>query len=554
MSDIPFCEWKLRAWIIPLVLFAVSVLGYSFWAAMESGRIKVEGYHLVFLDPSAHRLHQGMGQPGMGQPGMGQPGMGQPSMGQPGMGQLAMGYPGTMQPGMVQPQVGMPLAAPVTAIQQPAIQPVAMTNPYPQLAQWQNPTAANPNGLDAIAMPTPMGGIKFINGQTGTGGAMLVARPQTNAQAANVQAGGNPNPGSPPNFNWAADLIRPCVVEINAIRSTTASMPVANPTAPRFIDPFDGVPDKLIGQMAFESVGSGLIVDAAGYVVTNHHVVSGASTIVITRFQHVEGHYSARVIASDPTRDLALLQILGDGPFPAATLGDSSLVQVGDWVLTVGNPFGLGHTVTAGIISGKRDSMLINGINFNGLLQTDAPINKGSSGGPLVNMNGQVVGINTAIYAPTGVFNGTGFAIPSNRVGAFVARCLEHNNLAVAAMQQPVTNPGTATAPRPAGSGATWLGIGVLDMTADLASKLSYPHAGGIYVSSLVLDSPADEAEITRGDIITSFGGHTMQDSTSLQNVLGGMTPGQTIDVVIWRGGKTEVLRLRTRVGQLIGA
>ncbi len=331
------------------------------------------------------------------------------------------------------------------------------------------------------------------------------------------------------------------MVEISAIRSSSPSMPVADPNVPRFIDPFDGVPDRLIGQMAFESVGSGVIVDPSGYVVTNHHVVAGASTIIITRFQHKHGHYSARIVASDAGKDLALLQILGHGPFPAATLADSSRVEVGDWVLTVGNPFGLGHTVTAGIISGKRDSLLINGINFMGLLQTDAPINKGSSGGPLVNMAGQVVGINTAIYAPTGVFSGAGFAIPSNRVGAFVSRFLEHNQITVA-MQQPVN------------SGTVWLGIGVIDMTADLAAKLSYPHAGGIYVSSLVLDSPADEAEMTRGDIITAVAGQPMQNSASLQEVLARLRPGQSVKVTIWRGGKTETLRLTTRVGRRIGA
>jgi serine protease Do len=330
-------------------------------------------------------------------------------------------------------------------------------------------------------------------------------------------------------------------VDISAIRSSPLPGPPTNLNGPRFIDPFDGVPEKFIGQMAFESVGSGVVVDPSGYVVTNHHVVAGASTIIVTRFPQKEGHYSARVIASDPSRDLALLQILGEGPFPAAALADSSRVEVGDWVLTVGNPFGLGHTVTAGIISGKRNSLRINGINFRGLLQTDAPINKGSSGGPLVNMSGQVVGINTAIYAPTGVFSGTGFAIPSNRVGAFVAPFLENNPLTVA-MQRPA-NPGTV-----------WLGIGVIDMTADLAAKLSYPRAGGIFVASLVLDSPADEAEITRGDIITAVSGRPIQNSASLQAVLASLSPGQTVGVTIWRDGKTETLRLTTRVGRRTGA
>jgi S1-C subfamily serine protease len=497
MNDKPFCEWKLKGWIILLVLFATGVLGYSFWSALDTGRVRMSGYHFT------------LGGQGAAPP---------------------RGHQAAPLRNSPLPPPAAQMANPAAQMANPAAQLVAMTNTYPQYPQWQGGTSVNPNRLDAITMPTPMGGIKFIGGT------------QVRVQ----------NAGSTPNFNWAADIIRPCVVEINAIRSSSPSRPVANPNGARFIDPFDGFPDKFIGQMALESVGSGLIVDPSGYVVTNHHVVAGASTIIITRFQHKEGHYSARTIASDPAKDLALLQILGDGPFPTATLADSSRVEVGDWVLTVGNPFGLGHTVTAGIISGKRDSLLIDGNNFKGLLQTDAPINKGSSGGPLVNMSGQVVGINTAIYAPTGVFNGTGFAIPSNRVGAFVARILDNNHLAVA-MQRPV-DPGTAAMQRPVNAGSVWLGIGVIDMTADLAAKLSYPHAGGIYVSSLVLDSPADEAEVTRGDIITAVAGQPMQDSASLQDVLARLSPGQTVSVTIWRGGKTETLRLTTRAGRRIGA
>lgn len=398
----------------------------------------------------------------------------------------------------------------------PAAQQVALTKTYSQSASSGDVAYQYP--VDAVTRATPMGGIQFIAGT------------QATIQTANLSTA----------FNRAADIIRPCVVNINAIRPASFALPAANPNTPRFIDPFDGVPDKLVGRMAYESVGSGVIVDSSGYVVTNHHVVAGATAIVVTRFQHTEGHIPARIIASDPGSDLALLQILGEGPFPVVTLADSSRVEVGDWVLAVGNPFGLEHTVTAGIISGKRSSLVIGGVNYQGLLQTDASINKGSSGGPLVNLDGQVIGINTAIYAPTGAFNGTGFAIPSNRVGAFVARFMESDKVAVA-MQGP-GNPD-----------ATWLGIGVIDMTPDLAAKLSYPHSGGVYVSSLVLDSPADEAEITRGDIIVSVAGRPVQNTASLRRILAGFSPGQRVPVTIWRSGKTETLSLRTKVGQTAG-
>ncbi len=523
MSDTPFCEWKLKPWIILLVLFAAGVLGYSFWSALEAGRVKMSGYHLSLGNPAARqqRGHQAMG---LGT-----------------LGHQALGHGPAGQQPLPRSTPSVPVPAARTA--NSAAQLVAMTNTYPQ---WQNSTAPNTYQLDAVTMPTPMGGIKFIGGTQSQGSSQFVAGTQAGIPSPSVQ-----NTGSTLNFNWAADIVRPCVVEINAMRPSSASMTVADPNGARFIDPVDGVPDKFIGQVAFESVGSGVIVDPLGYVVTNHHVVAGATAIVLTRFQHKEGHYSARIIASDPGKDLALLQILGDGPFPAAALADSSLVEVGDWVLTVGNPFGLGHTVTAGIISGKRDSLLINGIDFKGLLQTDAPINKGSSGGPLVNVRGQIVGINTAIYAPTGVFNGTGFAIPSNRVGAFVARVMGANPGTVAVAMQTPANRAAAAVRGPANSGEVWLGVGVLDMTPDLAAKLSYPHAGGLYVSSLVLDSPADEAEIVRGDIVTAVLGQATQVIASLQDMLARLSPGQTVGVTIWRRGKTESLRLTTRVGRI---
>ena len=467
MKKTLFCERNVKVWIIPLFAYAVFVLAFSIWSAINKGKIKLSDYHL--------------------------------SMGKPGAGLFTK--PKALSPSNTPPPVSAaPRAAP--------------TNTYSQFQPGQGGTSTFPNPVDPASRATPMGGIQFIGG--------------TQAGAQNVEIAIN--------FNRAADVIRPCVVSINAVRTTLLSQPVANPDDPQFINAFDGVPDKFIGQMALESVGSGVIVDSSGYVVTNHHVVDGATTIIVTRFRHKEGQYAARIVASDISKDLALLQILGNGPFPVATLADSSQVEVGDWVLAVGNPFGLDHTVTAGIISSKRSSLVINGVKYKGLLQTDAPINKGSSGGPLVNMSGQVVGINTALYIPTEFLNGTGFAIPSNQVGAFVARFTENNNV-TAAMQKP-GNFDTA-----------WLGIGIIDMTPDLAAKLSYPHAGGVYVSGLVLDSPADEAEITRGDIVTAVSGRPIQNTASLRDILAGLSPGQVVTITIWRRGKMETLNLQIGVG-----
>lgn len=369
-----------------------------------------------------------------------------------------------------------------------------------------------------VAFVQPMG----APGSAGSSGPVQVA-----------QRAGQGGAHLHPSFNRAADIIRPCVVNINAVRP---SAPVqVQAAAPQFVDPFDGVPDKMFGQMAFESVGSGVIVDPSGYIVTNDHLVAGATAIMITRYNQGNEHLPARLVLSDRQNDLALLKLEGRGPYPAATLADSNRVEVGDWVLAVGNPFGLGHTVTAGIISGRRASLVIAGVEYRGLLQTDAPINQGSSGGPLVNLEGQVVGINTAIYAPTGVFNGTGFAIPSSRVGAFLARAMPGNLQPAAQVQQ------GAGAPRSAG----YLGVGVIDMSPALAAKIACPLSTGAFVSSVTPGSPAAEAEISRGDVITAVAGRPVQGARSLSTVLSSFMPGQTLPVSVWRNGKMRTMNVK---------
>jgi serine protease Do len=339
-------------------------------------------------------------------------------------------------------------------------------------------------------------------------------------------------------FNRAADVIRPAVVNINAVRPGVMGGAPAGANQPRFVDPFDGVPEKMFGNVAYESVGSGVIVDPAGYVVTNHHLVANATSIVVTRYQNANRHLSAATVALDPRSDLALLKLGGQGPYPVARLADASRVEVGDWVLAVGNPFGLGHTVTSGIISGRSRAMVIGGVEYRGLLQTDAPINQGSSGGPLVNLNGEVVGINTAIYAPTGVFNGTGFAIPANRVGAFVARVLQRNAVPAAAMRPPPS----ALAP-----GCGWLGLQVIDVSPPLAAKLGLPRPMGGLVSSVGPGSAAEEAEIARGDVITAVAGAPVASGSSLQAMVAGLGPGAVVPVTVWRNGSEKTLKLKIK-------
>lgn len=346
-------------------------------------------------------------------------------------------------------------------------------------------------------------------------------------------------------FNQVAETIRPTVVNIIAIRASTPVNTVAG-TNLQFANPFDGVPDRMVGNIAFESVGSGVIIDPSGYVVTNDHVVSNASTIMVTFLDRAEP-MSARIVATDRSRDLALLQLQGPGPFPAAELGNSDGVAIGDWVLAVGNPFGLGHTVTAGIVSGRRNSLVIGGVNYTDLLQTDAPINQGSSGGPLVDLRGRIIGINTAIYAPTGVFNGTGFAIPSNQLSAFVSQVLAQSaQPGTAQMNQLAATP-MAQAPAGAAPVAakSWLGIHGSSVTPEMAPKLGLQRAEGVFVNVVDRNSPAAEAEIRAGDVITNVAGQPATDQRSLTMILASLPPGLTVPVVVRSRGETRTRRVK---------
>jgi len=383
------------------------------------------------------------------------------------------------------------------------------------------------------------------------------------APAVVVQAPLDAAPHLQASFSEVAARVRPMVVNINAIRPGRPPQPVAAGT-PQFVDPFDGIPDKMINNMAFESVGSGVIVEASGYIATNAHLVDGATSVMVTRFQDPTA-IPARIVAVSRDRDLALLKLDSDGPYPAARLANSDQVQVGDWVLAVGNPFGLGHTVTAGIVSSRRNSIAINGTVYQDLLQTDAPINQGSSGGPLVDLRGDVVGINTAIYAPTGVFNGTGFAIPSNQVGAFVAREMPGAGLAVAAAPPaqpyvtPVAPPPVAQpyvpplAPQPAPQPLAappappqgWLGIDGMDVTPDIGRMLGLARPEGVFVNRVAPGSPAEDAEIRPGDVITEMAGQPIRDRASLQAVVAALPPGLKVPVVTVRRASTRTERVR---------
>jgi serine protease Do len=258
------------------------------------------------------------------------------------------------------------------------------------------------------------------------------------------------------------------------------------------------------------ALGSGFIVDPAGYIVTNNHVVDHAHDVKVTL---TDGQtYTAKVVGRDAKTDLAVLKVDAGKPLPYVAFGDSAKERVGDWVVAVGNPFGLGGTVTAGIVS-AHDRNLDNG-PYDDYLQIDAPINPGNSGGPLFNQSGQVVGIDTAIYSPNGGSVGIGFAIPSDVATKVVAQLRENGKVE-----------------------RGWLGVAMQPLTPALASAIGHPNAKGVIVNKVLDDSPASRAKLQQGDVITAFNGQAITDPRDLAMDVANAADGTAAKLTILREG-----------------
>jgi serine protease Do len=270
-------------------------------------------------------------------------------------------------------------------------------------------------------------------------------------------------------------------------------------------------------------LGSGVIVSQDGYILTNNHVVDGASEVKVEIPD--SRTFTAKVVGTDPASDLAVVKIDARS-LPTLTLGDSDHVKVGDVVLAVGNPLGVGETVTSGIISAKGRTTDVGDGSYQDFLQTDAPINHGNSGGALVNANGELIGINSQILTPTDGNIGLGFAIPSN--------------MARNVMDQLIKN-GTVRRAK--------LGVTVQRITADLASSLGLPSATGALVSNVEDGSPAAHAGIKQGDVITEYAGKAVADSNQLRNEVSSTTPGSTVSLKVFRDGRTETMQ--AKLGEL---
>ncbi|MEK9662025.1 MAG: DegQ family serine endoprotease [Alphaproteobacteria bacterium] len=322
-----------------------------------------------------------------------------------------------------------------------------------------------------------------------------------------------------------ADLVEkvsPAVVNISTTQKVAAApggeggdampFPKGSPFEDFFRNFGDRYNQSAPQQAPAQALGSGFIVDADGYVVTNNHVIEQASKV---RVNLSDGRsFDARVIGTDPKTDLALLRIKADKDLPYVSFGDSDAVRVGHPVVAVGNPFGLGGTVTAGIVSARGRN--INAGPYDDFLQTDAAINRGNSGGPMFNADGEVIGINTAIFSPTGGSVGIGFAIPSNLAGDVIAQIKEHGSVE-----------------------RGWLGVQIQPVTPEIAEALGLDEAHGALVAAVTPDSPAAEAGLERGDVIVGFDGREVGDMQDLPRMVAAVRAGTEVEVAIRRDGDT---------------
>ena len=292
-----------------------------------------------------------------------------------------------------------------------------------------------------------------------------------------------------------------------------------------FFRHFFNIPDQPRERKA-QSVGSGVVVDAQrGYVITNHHVIDGAEKITITLLNGRQ--LAAKVIGSDPESDVAVIQIPG-GNLTALPLADSQRLRVGDFVVAVGNPFGLGQTVTSGIVSALgRTGLGIQG--YEDFIQTDASINPGNSGGALVNLRGELVGINTAIIAPGGGNVGIGFAIPSNMVSRLMKQIIDHGSVR-----------------------RGQLGVSVQDLTPELAQAFKIPADQGAVIAQISPRSAAARAGLKEGDVVLRINNRPIRDGGSLRNAIGLLEVGEALQIEILREG--QPLTVNAKIGEYVPA
>lgn len=334
-------------------------------------------------------------------------------------------------------------------------------------------------------------------------------------------------------FVKVIERVRPAVVSITTVYRYEVEIPEFYFGDPfeEFFREFFGLPERQYRpkrryrEYKAEGGGSGVIISPDGYILTNEHVVKDATEIkVVVNVDGNEKEYKGKVVGKDPKTDIAVIKINAKG-LPYAKLGDSDKVRIGEWVIAIGSPFGLEQTVTVGIVSALRQRIRVEGREYRDFIQTDAAINRGNSGGPLCNLDGEVIGINTAIYAPTGVFAGIGFAIPINRAKEILDTLIQKGKVT-----------------------RGWLGVEIIPVDDAIANQFGLKKKQGVLVNRVLKNTPAEKAGIQRGDIIVAVKGkgktYDINSPQELADVISSMSPKEKVELKIIRSGKEQAIEV----------
>jgi serine protease Do len=361
------------------------------------------------------------------------------------------------------------------------------------------------------------------------GGSYFGAAPQAMASVTPAPAAPAQEFAGPPSFSDVAERVAPAVVNVAVTQEGTPTerprieIPQLPEGAPfgelfqRFFPEGSPLPKDFHSPGEAQAQGSGFIIDPDGYMVTNNHVVDGANRVEV--LMNDGARYQAQLVGRDPKTDLALLKIDANKPLPYVQLGNSEKARVGDWVLAVGNPFGLGGSVSAGIISARgRD---IHSGPYDDYIQIDAPINRGNSGGPLFDATGHVIGINTAIFSPSGGNVGIGFAIPASTARTVIAELKNHGRVE-----------------------RGWLGVQIQPVTEEIAAALGRKDRNGALVADVMTDSPAEQAGLRPGDLVLSVDGKPVKEVKDLSRMVAGIQPGARVTIAVERAGADKSLGL----------
>jgi len=334
---------------------------------------------------------------------------------------------------------------------------------------------------------------------------------------------------APESFAELADRLLPAVVNVSTTQVVEGNpgielpqMPPGSPFEEFFKEFMERNQSNKSQRRRATSLGSGFFIDTQGHIITNNHVIQDADEVSV--ILHDDTRLEAKVVGRDAKTDIAVLKVAPQSKIVPVRFGDSDVIRVGDWVLAIGNPFGFGGTVTAGIISARgRD---INAGPYDDFLQTDASINRGNSGGPMFDLDGGVIGINTAIFSPSGGSVGIGFAIPSNSAQPVIRQLIEHGEVR-----------------------RGWLGVRIQTVTEEIADALGMKESGGALVAGVIPGGPAEKAKLKDGDVIVEFDGKPITQMRRLPRLVADTEVGRSVPVKIWREGR--VMTLEVEVGVL---